>query len=1197
MADKHVGRVVAQAVLDASQYNNSLRQMQSQTSAAVSGLKSTFASLGVGLGLGIIAREIYQITTQVDRARLAMTRFVGSSAGARALESDIRKLSTTIGIDFVKGLEQANRLLVGGLGADQAARALKDFTDAAAGDPAKIERLSNALSQMFSKGKVSAEELVQQMGEIIPAARYVAEGMGISTREMNLQMNKPGGLNITPQQASQYIFKGIERDFGGLSEQFAKTFGGQIQILVQQLKQFGQTIGEAILPPLTNLIKALNSLFGWMSRINPEFTAAVVQGVALAAIWKVLLERWEAFSGLGIASMVHERRYMGAVGDAIRGGYGSRPPTGRSQLFTETRKGQFISEAYDILRERHIDTTTGRTPRPFDSFELAVLTKARGVTPRSVLGKEILDVVGGEQLAATRAKMLNNSLKALGIQFAELAVTLAPVAVAIAAIWVASKMAKDASQYMGGSQAENATEYYSKISAHHESKVTERQALVSTLEEYTKLNEVSEEAQTNVNKAMDTANTILGEQKVAYDGTSESISEVIKRLNELGDLEKSGKIIETKTRLRALQTELGNWIRTQSSFGLKTKAAWEDAFGGITPKTEKSITDHIRKTLKLLESGQGPKAMQDRLREIKQLKELLKALNETSKETEEKPFTDFALIDVDDYKVLSAEIVSLTGQIDDLHRKMAELIPTDPSYTEYDEKIKILSSRLSALKTIASPVEQQMARVNDAMRQAAAAYLAFNNVSQVNAATLRTAVLQRTLSPSYEEEQRALLNERRTKRQNMEAQYEATIAIARSNKLAAIAKDTTITEAQRTEQMAKTNDFYDKAISKSQKSLAIELEGIQQEDIRFQHRQTNLQREIDLLDRINQIRMTGYTEAYQQGTTLLGAYMNTARGFKDISVSPFDKLLTGNEFAQVRRESTLRSDRALAWAAYEEQQQKSIAQMITEKQPAAKIAEKQRALDSERSLYSIETDRLVVGDKTLNNLKDQNVELRNAEVLRRDGLELSRTQADVDSNSARRSEDLQRKISRYNPLAALLGGPWQEITRSQNEWLDLNINASRRISDIWTQYQRDASDAITEGKTSSFLQTLWTKAQDAIGKVRYELSDRGIDIRMNITKASLEAAVQNIRRYVERSGLFDPSYQRGFGAAIDTMGSIQVPAFGGGPMFGIPQGKQQATIVIQLQPGLEGRLTENTLTQLNTVFRGAQIGLPYSPSY
>lgn len=104
---------------------------------------------------------------------------------------------------------------------------------------------------MKNKGKVSAEEMIQQLGEMVPAMQIVAEGMGISTAELGVQMKK-GLLDVDKTIA--LLIEGFNKRFGGMMEQQSKTLTGVLSNIGDTVNI---TLGAVVLPVFERIRDAL----------------------------------------------------------------------------------------------------------------------------------------------------------------------------------------------------------------------------------------------------------------------------------------------------------------------------------------------------------------------------------------------------------------------------------------------------------------------------------------------------------------------------------------------------------------------------------------------------------------------------------------------------------------------------------------------------------------------------------------------------------------------------------------------------------------------------------------------------------------------------------------------------------------------------------------------------------------------------
>ena len=116
----------------------------------------------------------------------------GQEDYAESLKS-VTQLSEQFASPITDTIQQYTKLKASVVGAglstketDQAFRGLSAAVVATGGDQQDLNSALRAAAQVFSKGKVSAEELRQQIGERLPGAFTIfADSMGISTKQLD----------------------------------------------------------------------------------------------------------------------------------------------------------------------------------------------------------------------------------------------------------------------------------------------------------------------------------------------------------------------------------------------------------------------------------------------------------------------------------------------------------------------------------------------------------------------------------------------------------------------------------------------------------------------------------------------------------------------------------------------------------------------------------------------------------------------------------------------------------------------------------------------------------------------------------------------------------------------------------------------------------------------------------------------------
>lgn len=138
--------------------------------------------------------------------------------------------------------------------------ALVDWGSVTKATPEALKRVTNALTDVFTKGRVQGEEMRQLTRNQIPAWNYLADAMGVTTakiREMVTQGLVPADVGI------KAIVDGIEKDFGGAAAKMSTTLIGLTSSLKDlkkiSLREVFAPAIEAAMPTLERLVTVLQT--------------------------------------------------------------------------------------------------------------------------------------------------------------------------------------------------------------------------------------------------------------------------------------------------------------------------------------------------------------------------------------------------------------------------------------------------------------------------------------------------------------------------------------------------------------------------------------------------------------------------------------------------------------------------------------------------------------------------------------------------------------------------------------------------------------------------------------------------------------------------------------------------------------------------------------------------------------------------
>ena len=156
-----------------------------------------FGSVGIVGLLTAMGNASLDAYLQVEKLNKAYNTIAGSTAGADAMLAQLRGTTDALGLSFLDSAEQAKGFFASVKGTVvQGEEAIKVFTGMSEAGAAlglstvDMDRAFRALGQMAGKGKIMAEELRGQMGEVVPGAfQTAARAMGVTTTELDKLMS------------------------------------------------------------------------------------------------------------------------------------------------------------------------------------------------------------------------------------------------------------------------------------------------------------------------------------------------------------------------------------------------------------------------------------------------------------------------------------------------------------------------------------------------------------------------------------------------------------------------------------------------------------------------------------------------------------------------------------------------------------------------------------------------------------------------------------------------------------------------------------------------------------------------------------------------------------------------------------------------------------------------------------------------
>lgn len=238
------------------------------------------------LGAAVAARgaaAFLQLTAQVEGNQVAFQTLLKDGEKAKAMLADIYTFAKETPFGIFDTSENAKRLLAFGFAAEKIIPTLRTVGDAVSAlgtGNAGLDRITYALGQIQTKGRLMTQEMNQLSESFIGGWKYLAEGLGKTEAQV---MDMTEKRLIDSETALRLIMEGIQRDFGGGMAARMKTLGGQWDMLKQSMQNFFISLGAGKFgQSMTRMLTGLNRWFDENADTITKF--AQIAGSALGLI-------------------------------------------------------------------------------------------------------------------------------------------------------------------------------------------------------------------------------------------------------------------------------------------------------------------------------------------------------------------------------------------------------------------------------------------------------------------------------------------------------------------------------------------------------------------------------------------------------------------------------------------------------------------------------------------------------------------------------------------------------------------------------------------------------------------------------------------------------------------------------------------------------------------------------------------------
>nr|WP_277881836.1 tape measure protein [Leptolyngbya sp. FACHB-541] len=283
-----------------------------------------------------LATSALETATEMEQVGRMFNFAYGSMAEGQSVMADVKADAEALGLDMRQALQGQAQLgaatrgtKLEGFATEQIGDASRDAISAYSLNPQQAERVNLAIQQMSSKGKISAEELRQQLGESLPGAfQIAARAMGVTTAELDKMMERGELLSeeFLPRFAAQ-----LSAETAGAIPGAMKSSQAAINRFNNAILELQTSLGKPLLPArnaglevLTKGMELASSASGVLVKgLGALVITPVVKMLFDVAAGAIASAKGMTLAGLGAKTLNFSMKSLANTAKAVKGALGA----------------------------------------------------------------------------------------------------------------------------------------------------------------------------------------------------------------------------------------------------------------------------------------------------------------------------------------------------------------------------------------------------------------------------------------------------------------------------------------------------------------------------------------------------------------------------------------------------------------------------------------------------------------------------------------------------------------------------------------------------------------------------------------------------------------------------------------------------------------------------------------------------------
>jgi len=256
---------------------NNLDKNANAASLSLGKIKGVLA----GLGIGMVAKEIFTAGINMEQTRVAFATFLKDADKGNKVISELNEFSNITPFNNDEVIKSGRVLLAANIPAEKLTATLKNIGDVASGSQVPITELASIYSKIQNKGKAQAEELNQLAERGIPILDVLAKRFNTTAAGV-LEMGSKGKITKDVMAEAFQTMSSEGGMFFNMMEKQSATAGGKLSTLQGSLGLLAAELGESANPAIGEILDKLISLTNVL-KDNKDTVIEVVKWVGRGA--------------------------------------------------------------------------------------------------------------------------------------------------------------------------------------------------------------------------------------------------------------------------------------------------------------------------------------------------------------------------------------------------------------------------------------------------------------------------------------------------------------------------------------------------------------------------------------------------------------------------------------------------------------------------------------------------------------------------------------------------------------------------------------------------------------------------------------------------------------------------------------------------------------------------------------------------